>query len=415
MILKNGTVLMNGAFERFDIRIENGVISKGGHDLSPDEGETVIDCQDKIISPAFVDMHTHVRLGQEYKEDPQVTIRKAIKGGYCALNVMPNTKPALDCAPIVERMLKTEAPEGFHIFVTGAITNENGTLAEIEDIASAGAVAISDDGHWTENSFLFYQALKYAKKHDLLVIDHAQDMNLFKSGKIYEGKASFETGLKGFPKAAEASAIYRDGALNAQVGSRLHITHLSTLMGLETANALKQIGVHVTMDVTPHHLIFDESAYLSYDTNIKANPPFGDERDRKALVHALRSGEITNIATDHAPHSEPEKDQEWEDATYGIASIDSAFEVLYQELVTTSLVPLETLLTAMSTNPAYLLGMRHGIGIGNEANLTIIKLNEPHAISYEGGAKNNPYVGKESSAVVTMVILKGNVAYEYGK
>ncbi len=408
MILKNGIVFLEDKLQKLDIRIENGTIVELSTNMVGEEN--VIDCSEMIISPAFVDLHTHLRIGQEYKEDPEITIKKAIKGGYCAINVMPNTLPPVNSAPMVEYVRKITRPEGFLVMATGAITN-NGLLAEIENMAEAGAVAISDDGNWTENSFIFYQALKYAKRHNLLVIDHAQDMVLFKSGRIYEGQVSFQTGLKGFPKAAEAHAIYRDGTLNLTVGARLHITHLSTVMGLDTISFLRHLGSRVTTDVTPHHLLFDDSAYLDYDTKVKANPPFGDDRDRKALIHALRSGEITAIATDHAPHSEPEKDQEWEDAPYGIASIDSAFEALYEGLVKTNLIPLEVLLSALSTKPAQILGLEHGIQVGNSAHLALIKENVPHVIASSMGAKNNPYVGKESSAKIAAVILNGTVVY----
>jgi len=408
MILKNGTVFLEDKLQKLDIRIENGTIVELSTNIVGEED--VIDCSETIISPAFVDLHAHLRIGQEYKEDPEITIKKAIRGGYCAINVMPNTLPPVNSAPMVEYVRRIKRPEGFLVMATGAITN-NGLLTEIENMAEAGAVAISDDGNWTENSFIFYQALKYAKRHNLLVIDHAQDTVLFKSARIYEGQVSFQTGLKGFPKAAEAHAIYRDGTLNLAVGARLHITHLSTVMGLDTISFLRHLGSHVTTDVTPHHLLFDDSAYLDYDTKVKANPPFGDDRDRKALIHALRSGEITAIATDHAPHSEPEKDQEWEDAPYGIASIDSAFEALYEGLVKTDLIPLEVLLSALSTKPAQILGLEHGIKVGNRAHFALIKENEPHVIASSMGAKNNPYVGKESSAKIAAVILNGTVVH----
>jgi len=168
---------------------------------------------------------------------------------------------------MVKYIKELKKPEGFSIMVTGAITCD-GLLAEIENMAEAGVIAISDDGNWTENSFIFYQALKYAKRHDLLVIDHAQDTVLFKSGRIYEGQVSFQTGLKGFPKAAEAHAVYRDGTLNLTVGAKLHITHLSTVMGLDTISFLKHLGSHITADVTPHHLLFDDTAYLEYGKTV---------------------------------------------------------------------------------------------------------------------------------------------------
>jgi len=412
MIIKNCTAFVDDKFQKMDLRIENGTIAEIGVNLVGDD--KVHDCNGMIVSPAFVDLHTHLRIGQEYKEDPQITVEKAIRGGYCAINVMPNTVPPVNTAPMVEYIKELKKPEGFSIMVTGAITCD-GLLAEIENMAEAGVIAISDDGNWTENSFIFYQALKYAKRHDLLVIDHAQDTVLFKSGRIYEGQVSFQTGLKGFPKAAEAHAVYRDGTLNLTVGAKLHITHLSTVMGLDTISFLKHLGSHITADVTPHHLLFDDTAYLEYETKLKANPPFGDDRDRKALIHALRSAEIAAIATDHAPHSEPEKDQEWEDAPYGIASIDTAFEALYEGLVKTNLVPLEILLSALSTRPAQILGMKHGIAVGNNANLVFIKENEPHVITSRMGAKNNPYVGKDSSAKIMGLMLDGTMVYKHAQ
>jgi dihydroorotase len=408
MILKNGIVLLEGELHKLDIRIQNGIITGIGEDILPEAEEEIVSCESVIIAPAFVDLHTHLRVGQEYKEDPKQTIRKAIRGGYCAINCMPNTEPAINCSPMVEYIRSLTEPNGFSVYATGAITSPNGTLTEIETMAEAGAVALSDDGHWTDNSFIFYQALKYARKNNLLVIDHAQDTTLFRTGRIYEGIVSYETGLKGFPKAAEALAIYRDGTLNLDVGANLHVTHLSTMLGLETISCLKQLGTTVTCDVTPHHLLFDETSYKEYDTNLKANPPFGDERDKKALIHGLRSGEIPVIATDHAPHSIPEKDQEWEDAPYGIASIDNAFEALYEGLVVTKLVSLERLLDAMSTKPANVLGIDHAVGVGKIANLVLIKENVPHTIQSSDGAMNNPYIGKTSSAKIVGLVLSGN-------
>ncbi|NPV87954.1 dihydroorotase [Coprothermobacteraceae bacterium] len=407
MILKNATALINRQLQKTDIKIDNGIISEIGQGL---QGEKVVDVEGMIISPAFVDIHTHVRVGQEYKEDPAATIARAVSGGYFAINAMPNTVPPVTNAATVKYLQNLPAPEGFKVLVTGMMTQDN-VLTEIEEMSAAGIVALSDDGRWTDNSFLFYQAIKYAMKNNLLVIDHAQDSTLFRSGRIYEGRASFHTGLKGFPKAAEAAAIYRDGMLNATVGAKLHITHVSTLSALETIGFLKQLGIHVTSDVTPHHLLFDESVYHTYDTNLKANPPFGDERDRKALIHSLRNGEIQAIATDHAPHSEPEKDQEWEDAPYGIASIDAVFSVLYTELVETRMIPLETLLTALSTAPAKLLKLDHGIEVGKEANLVLVRTGITETVTHVQGAKNNPYIGKEVHAKVEGTIIKGQIAY----
>ncbi len=410
MIVRNGNVFIDRKIKKLDLRIENRVITEIAENI---EGEG-IDVNNRLVTPCFWDLHTHLRApGLDYKEEPEETIKKAIKGGYNLINTMPNTEPAIDNEVTVDYINHLLRPACFEILVTGAITRkrEGRELSEIEFMADKGIVAISDDGIWTQDSFLTYQALRYAEKHNLLMFIHPQDQSLFTRGRIYEGRASFRTGLKGFPKEAEAIAILRDGILAEEIKVRLHFTHISTSKGLEAMSYLKSRGVKFTCDITPHHLIFTEDVYENYDTNYKANPPFGTEKDRKALLQAVNNEEVNSIATDHAPHAPHEKSVEWEDAPYGIASIDTAFEAMNSQLVETGLISLERLLFLLTEGPAIILGRENKIALGMPANINIINLNAPHTILTFGKARNNPYVGLQSNVQMEKVILNGNLQF----
>lgn len=415
MLIKNGRVIdpAHKVDLIADVLIEGNVIAQVGNISGahrPDE--PVIDAKGCLIAPGFVDMHAHLREpGQEAKEDFVRGTRAAAKGGFTTVATMPNTSPVVDNAALV-RSLQRRAEEAavVHVQIIGALTKgqQGAEIAEIGDMAQAGAVAFSDDGHWVRDSRLFLNALDYARGFDKIVISHAEETSLVEGGAMNEGCRSALLGVKGRPSVAEDIAVARDIMLAEYSGARLHIAHVSTKGAVGLIRQAKARGVRVTAEATPHHLTLTENDVDYTNSATKVNPPLRTQEDCDALLAGLLDGTIDSIATDHAPHAPEEKDVEFVLAPSGFPGLETALGVLLTDLVRPGKLDVATLMAKMSYAPAHIFGLYGGsLDIGDVADLVII---DP-ARRWTVADKRSPWCGRELQGQVVTTMIGGDVVW----
>lgn len=381
-----------------------------------------------LIVPGFVDLHAHLREpGAEDSETIRTGAQAALRGGFTTVCAMPNTEPPVDSAGAVADLLaRGSAARGARVLAIGCITRgRNGReLADLMELARAGAVAFSDDGSPVADARLFRSALEYARSAGVPVIEHAQDPALSGRGVMHEGAISAALGLAGVPAAAEEVAVARDLALCAMTGARVHLTHVSTRGSVELIRQAKANGSAVTADVTPHHLaLTDEWVAGSrafawedagpraapYDTSTKVNPPLRTRADVEACWAGLVDGTIDAIATDHAPHSSVRKDVEYQDAAFGIAGLETALPLVLAG-VAAGLAPLEVVLRALTDAPRRILGLAGDaddwIAIDRDAEWVA----GPDAFASKG--RNTPLLGRRLRGRVVAAAVGGEVRYD---
>lgn len=403
-----------------DVAIEKGVIRAiAPRGLEAMTGE-VIEGEGKLLLPGFVDLHTHLRTpGREDEEDIASGTAAAAAGGYVTICAMPNTYPVVDNAAVLGSLLETAEKDALvRVAFLGAIsTGQKGEhLSDMWDLSEAGAVAFSDDGRPVASGGLLRSALQAAKLVDLPLSLHAEDQTLAAGGSIHEGELSARLGLTGIPATAETAAIARDLEIAAWEQGRVHIAHVSCGRSLELIAAARQAGLAVTCEVTPHHLLLDDSDVATLDANFKMNPPLRSAADRAALVEGLKRGVIDCIATDHAPHAPHEKEVPFEEAAFGVVGLETAFAVLYTGLVETGEVPLAALVEAMTARPARIFNLPEpAIAEGEEANLCLVDAEAEYEIDpqqFRSKSRNTPFAGRKVKGKVLMTIAAGRVAYK---
>ncbi len=415
-----------------DVMIEGARIAAVGEGLRAD-GAREIDARGLVVTPGFVDLHAHLRdPGLEYKEDITSGTRAAARGGFTTVCAMPNTQPAMDTRSVIEYVQRRAAETAVvRVLPIGAATKgrEGHELAELGDLADAGCVAFSDDGAPVHDATVMRRALEYASRFGLAIIDHCEEPSLAKDGVMNESWVSTRLGLRGAPAAAEETAVARDLALAEATGGHVHIAHVSTRGAIDAVRRAKAHGVHVTAEVTPHHLTLTDEIVafgalggtdLLYDTNAKVNPPLRSQADVDACVAALADGTIDCIATDHAPHAVIEKLCEFDDAAFGISGLETAFG-LCMRLVTGGGLDLPALLERFSYWPVRALRLDRFVpGIGSLASgapADVVLLDpaarwtvEPERFASKG--RNTPLAGVSLTGAVAMTIAGGRVVHE---
>ena len=416
LLIKNGTLVLNGGEKKADILIENGKISEIGKITADCK---VIDASGKHVLPGLIDMHVHLREpGFEGKEDIESGSRAAVAGGFTQVCCMPNTNPVCDNAVVVSYIKNRQREVDLcKINPIGAITRgeEGAQMAEIGKMKVAGAVALSDDGRSVMNSNIMRLAMEYASGFGLKCLCHCEDINLVDGGVVNEGYNSTLTGLKGSLRAAEDIMIARDIALAESLNVPVHICHVSTYSGVEIIRSAKKRGVAVTAETCPHYFILTDDIITDFDTNTTLNPPVREDKDWKDLLKGLKDGTIDCIVTDHAPHSAKDKQVEYNLAAFGISGIETSFALSYTYLVKSGVMPLFALAERMSAAPARILGLTGGeLKEGEPADITIVDLNEKYVIDskkFLSKGKNTPFNGFEVYGKVLYTIVDGKIKY----
>ncbi len=408
-----------GIDELLDVRVDRGVISELGLNVSPN-GHRVIEGRGLVLAPAFVDPHVHLRTpGREDEETIASGTAAAAAGGYCAILAMPNTDPVVDSAAVLGSLVETAkaeavVPVGFLAAITKGQAGQE--LTEMAELADAGAAGFSDDGRPVVASGLMRRALQYHGLTGRRIAVHCEEPSLSHDGQMHEGAVSAELGLAGHPSVAESVMVGRDLALAAYEDQAIHLLHLSARESVELLRRAHGDGVPATGEATPHHLVLTDEAVRTLDANLKMNPPVRGADDRRALVEAVRDGTISVIATDHAPHARHEKDVPFEEAPFGVTGLETAFAALNTHLVGPGLIPLPTILERMSAGPARAYGLDvPRIAVGARANLVLLDTEAAWTVG-EGGFRsrsaNSWLLGATVRGKVRMTIADGRLAYE---
>ena len=392
----------------------------------------VIDAAGLVVCPGFIDLHAHLREpGYEYKETIASGAEAAARGGFTTLCCMPNTDPPIDSESVVEFVLNRARDAGpVRILPIGCVTRgrQGRELADLEELASAGAVAFSDDGDPVHDANLMRMALAYSADLDRPVSNHCQDIHLCGDGVMAEGPVATRLGLPGIPPAAEDAMIARDIALAEAVGGRLHIAHLSTASSVPLLRRARELGLNVSAEVCPHHLTITDHwalgaqgkegrSELAFDTSTKVYPPLRSRADVDALVDALADGTIGCIATDHAPHDTAAKQVTYQDAAFGISVLETAFGSVLQ-LVHEGRISLPALVERLTIGPARVLGPDFAplasLAPGTPADIVLFNPDlewTVDASKFASKGRNTPLDGARLRGCALATIAQGEIVY----
>jgi len=422
LLLKGGRIIdpLRKIDKIADLLVDGGKVVRIETNIE-DPGADIYDAGGMWIIPGLIDMHTHLREpGYEYKESIRTGCEAAVAGGFTAVACMPNTNPVNDTRSVTEYIIRQAALAGIaRVYPVAAATrgSEGRVLSEFGDLKEAGAVAFSDDGKPVADSAVMRYAMEYAASFGALVISHCEDATLSADGLMNEGRISTELGLKGIPSIAEDIPVARDIAIAEYTGTSVHIAHVSTAGAVRIIREAKKRGVRVTAETAPHYFSLSDEALREFDTNLKMNPPLRSTEDVAAMKEALRDGTIDVIATDHAPHSSIEKDVEFEYAANGIIGLETSL-ALSLNLVREGVLSPADLVRKMSSNPAAVLGVRGGtLGIGAEADITVIDPNRPWTVDvriFRSKSRNSPFHGWKMEGKAVLTIVGGAIKYREG-
>ncbi|MCG7407772.1 dihydroorotase [Paenibacillus sp. ACRRX] len=424
-ILTNASILNEqGDLVRAHIWVEEGVICRvtTTEEMIPAGIETV-DVDGKFVTAGFIDMHVHLREpGFEHKETIATGTRSAARGGYTTIACMPNTRPIIDTPETVKFVLDKAAHEGVvKVLPYGAITkNELGReLTDFEALKEAGVVGFTDDGVGVQTAQMMKDAMARAKKLDMPVIAHCEDESLVKGAAVTDGEFARKHGMKGIPNESEAIHVGRDVLLAEATGVHYHVCHVSTEQSIRLIRQAKQVGVRVTAEVCPHHLLLSDEDIPSMDANWKMNPPLRSPRDVQACIDAIKDGTIDILVTDHAPHSEEEKAKGMELAPFGIVGLETAFPLMYTKFVATGAWSLELLVKRMTSDPARVFSLNTGrLEEGAPADLAVIDLDTEREVDpaqFLSKGRNTPFTGWKLKGWTVMTIVDGRIVWADNK
>ncbi|MCY9400847.1 dihydroorotase [Bacillus haynesii] len=422
-LIKNGFILdEKGEKVQRDIRVEGNAISEIGS-LEAAFGETVIDADGLFVSPGLVDLHVHFREpGGEKKETIETGAKAAARGGFTTVAAMPNTRPVPDTKEQMEWLVnRIDETASVRVLPYASITiRQTGKeMTDFEGLKDAGAFAFTDDGVGIQTAGMMYEAMKKAASIDKAIVAHCEDNSLIYGGSVHDGEFAKANSLNGIPSVCEAVHIARDVLLAEAAGCHYHVCHISTKESVRVVRDAKKAGIRVTAEVTPHHLLLSDSDIPGLDTNYKMNPPLRSPEDREALLEGLRDGTIDFIATDHAPHTEEEKQQTMSLAPFGIVGLETAFPLLYTHFVKTGKWTLKQLHDYMTVKPCEAFGLPYGkLEAGRSADITLIDLEREEKIdksTFLSKGKNTPFDGISCFGWPVMTMAKGKLVYQEGR
>ena len=379
-----------------------------------------IDAHGLVACPGLVDIHVHLREpGQTHKETIATGTRAAAAGGFTSVVCMPNTTPPADNAGTIQYIKDVIARDAVvKVYPTGCITagQKGQALAPIGTLKRAGVVAITDDGDCVQSNELMRRALEYAKMFDLPVMDHCQDQSMTQGAVMNEGVVSTRLGLRGWPNAAEDVIVSRNVILSTYTGARIHLQHISSRNSIEIIRRAKSRGVRITAEATPHHIALTDAAIAGYDTNFKMNPPLRTEADRREIIAGLRDGTLDCLSTDHAPHTDYEKDKEFDLAANGIIGLETALAVALDVLVRQSKFKLAHVVDLLTRRPAQILSLPAGtLAAGAAADICLFDPEEKWTYDTKAGfskSANSPWHGQTFTGRVKVTIVDGRVVFD---
>ncbi|MDI2589358.1 dihydroorotase [Psychrobacillus sp. NEAU-3TGS] len=419
-IIQNVQIVNNaGDFEKTSVIIKEGKIAEIGASVTA-EHATVIDGKGMLLSPGLIDVHVHLREpGGEHKETIETGTKSAARGGYTTICAMPNTRPVPDTAENFSHVLdliETNALVRVLPYASITICQAGKERTNIEELKNLGAFALTDDGVGIQAAGTMLEAMEEAAKFNIPVVAHCEDNTLIYGGVMHKGKRNEELGLKGIPSVSESVHIARDILLAEAAGAHYHVCHVSTKESVRVIRDAKRAGVHVTAEVSPHHLLLCEDDIPSNEAIWKMNPPLRAKEDMLALREGLLDGTLDFVATDHAPHSEEEKAAGFEKAPFGIVGLETAFPLLYTHFVKTGEWTLKQLLDSLTTKPSEVFGFEFGkLEVGAPADLVLIDLEKEQAIDKEAflsKGKNTPFDGWNCAGWPQVTIYNGEIVWQ---
>jgi len=402
-----------------DIVLQDGKVAGLGKGQGAPDGAEVLDAKGLVVAPGFVDLHVHLREpGREDAETIATGARAAVAGGFTTVCAMPNTDPVCDNQAAVGFVLKQARDAGLaHVHPIGAVSlgQKGAQLTEFGEMVAAGAVAFSDDGRPVATAHLMRTALEYARSFGVPVIDHCEDCSLTEGAAMHEGVVSTRLGLKGWPRAAEEVVVARDIALAEFSGGHVHLAHMSTAGAIRMIRAAKTRGVSVTAEVTPHHLSLTHVSCEHYDTNAKMNPPLREQADVDACREGLKDGTLDCIATDHAPHPYDAKDQEFDNAPFGVVGLETALGVAMTDLVRGGVLTLPELVRCLTSRPAAIAHL--GAGTLRKGAAADVVVFDPEAewtvdpAAFHSRSRNTPFGGRTLAGRVRWTLVDGRIVH----
>ena len=418
-----------------DVKIEEDKIAEIGKNLKADKTDRVIEAKGCYVMPGFIDMHVHFRdPGFEQKEDIFTGMAAAAHGGYTTVLTMPNTKPVVDNADVVEYVhKKAESGHCIHVLQVGAVTKgqKGQELADIKGMVEAGIPAISEDGKSVMNAEIYREGMLEAAKYGIPVLAHCEDINMVHGGVMNADEKAKELGMPGITNSVEDVIIARDIVLSKETGAQLHLCHCSTEDSVKMVKLAKEEGLKVSAEVCPHHFTLTSDDIKKFvpqiengiliphetdaDTNYKMNPPLRMKKDVEALKEGLRDNIMDVISTDHAPHTFDDKNTSMKKAPFGIVGLETAVCLTYTELVLGGYLTPMQMAEKMSYNPAKIIGIDKGdIQKGKKADVVIFDPKETYKIdknTFASKGRNTPFDGREVTGRVKVTICDGNIVY----
>ncbi|WP_209122450.1 dihydroorotase [Alkalihalobacillus sp. BA299] len=422
-LIKNGK-LLNEAGELIEgaVLIEDKKIVKIGSELV-EEADEVIDVNGNLIIPGMIDLHVHLREpGGEHKETIETGTLAAARGGFTTVAPMPNTRPVPDTKEQLD-WLQNRIKETAHVrvlpYASITIRELGQELTDFEALAESGAFAFTDDGVGVQNADMMLQAMKEAAKTKKAIVAHCEENTLIHKGAVHEGTFSAKHGINGIPSVCESVHIARDVLLAEAADAHYHVCHISTKESVRVVRDAKRAGIKVTAEVTPHHLLLCDEDIPGLDPNYKMNPPLRGRTDLEALIEGLLDGTIDFIATDHAPHGSEEKALGMEKAPFGIVGLETAFPLLYTNMVEKGIITLKQLVNWLTIKPADAFGLPYGTLVeGVEADITVIDLETEEAINPEtfvSKGKNTPFADWSCKGWPTHTFVAGKLVWKKGE
>jgi len=421
VLIRGGMVIDQSGQRRADVRVGgDGTVVEVGPDLDV-TGARVIDASDAVVSPGLVDVHVHLRQpGKEEAETVETGARCAALGGYTAIVAMPNTTPAIDCAAVVREVLELGRSAPCDVHTSGAVTvgRAGQQLAPMAEMAALGVKLFTDDGAGVQDAGLMRRAMQYASDLGVTLAQHCEVDELAAGGHMHEGEWSARLGIPGQPAEAEELMVARDLMLARLTGARVHFQHLSTAGSVELVRAARASGLQVSSEATTHHFTLTHAECATFSPLFKVAPPLRTDADVAAIRAGLVDGSIDAIATDHAPHTQQDKERPFEQAPPGMLGLETALALALTELD----MPLERLLATMSWIPASIacIDDHHGrpVAPGEPANLCVFDPTETWVVDPSHTAsrsRNTPYAGRKVRGRVRHTVLAGEFVVTNGE
>ncbi len=420
ILFKNARIIdaATGFDKVSDLLVIGDKISDFGSEIKA-EGARIIDCGGKVLTAGLIDIQVHFRdPGQTHKEDLASGSKSAVVGGITTVVCQPNTAPTIDSVEVMDYIrLKARETAYCNVLPYACITKKmkGEELADLNALKNAGAVGFTDDGLPVMNANLMRRAFEYSRELDVVLAQHAEDLNLSNKGCINEGRVSLELGVRGIPNISESVIVERDLAILEAIGGRYHLLHASTKEAVDAIRRAKAKGLKATAEACPHHFLLTDEQVLKSGTNAKMNPPLRAESDRRAIIEGLRDGTIDAISTDHAPHDLASKNKPLEEASFGIVGVETMLP-LSLKLYHDGILSLKDLLAKMTCNAAKIINFDGGVlKKGGRGDLTLIDLDHEWKIKsddFHSKSKNSPFDGFDVKGRAVMTVVGGKVVFE---